>query len=126
MEFLPILEVLYTGPYFRAEQTSYDNNSHKDLKELCENIRESINGNGCPCTAIVANGEIIYNSYDPTRTPLCILTQEVLKEQFAKNPRLLILPYQNLKIVIHMFFIQPWCISITFEDGFYKINSFSH
>ena len=116
MEFLPILEIPYTGPYFRFEQTSYNHTNYKETKELFELVRESIHSS---CTAIIVDGELIYNSYDPTRKPSCILTQDILREQFAKNPHLLILPYQNLKITLHMFFIQPWCITISplLENG---------
>ena len=120
-EYLPVFTRELEG--FIFEKTLFNSSSWKDVKELFEIIKESVNGS---CTAIVANHDILYNSYDPTRIPSRILMEDMYREHFSKNPGLLVLPHQFLKIMIYMFINQPWCIIIKFENGFYKISCFSN
>ena len=115
VEYLPIFgtSVLY-------EKMLFNCSSIKDQCELYSIICECIEG---PCTAIVANEEIIYNTYNPARLASNILTEDIMRERFAKNPRLIIFPYNTLKIVIYH---PTWCMIITYNDGYYKLMSFTN
>jgi len=125
MEFLPVFtkKMENVGPMMYFEKNYFNSGSWKDVKQLFEIIKESVNGS---CTAITVNEEIIYNSYDPTRIPSRVLTEDIYREQFAKNPHLLVLPYEKLKIMIYMFYNTPWCIIITFSEGYYKIECYTN
>ena len=108
--------------FFCFEKSRFD--SKTETNELFEIVSDCINGS---CYAIIANEEIIYNSYDPTRIPSRVLMEDVYRQQFANFPQLIIHPYKKLKIMIYMFYDKPWCIIITFneEDGYYNIKCFT-
>jgi hypothetical protein len=117
MEFLPVF--INKTVYF--DKTCFD--SKTESRQLFEIVRDCINGS---CSAIIVNEEIIYNNYDPTRIPSRVLMEDVYKQQFAKYPHLLIQPYKKLKIMICMFYDNPWSMIITFNDGYYNIECFSN
>ena len=117
MEYLPV----FSKKLFYFEKTSFDYKT--ESRELFEILHDYINGS---CFAIVANKEIIYNTYDPTRIPSRALMEDMYKDHFAKYPHLLIQPYTKLKIMIYMFYDNPWCMIITFNDGYYNIECFSN
>ena len=125
MEFLPVFtkKMDAVGPMMYFDKNYFNSGSWKDVKGLFEIIKESVNGS---CTAITINEEIIYNSYDPTRRSIRILQEDLYREQFAKNPHLLVLPYEKLKIMIYMFYNTPWCIIITFSEGYYKLECYTN
>jgi len=125
MEFLPVftkkMDPVIPMMYF--DKNYFNSGSWKDVKELFEIIKESVNGS---CTAITINEEIIYNSYDPNRGSIRVLQEDLYREQFSKNPHLLVLPYEKLKIMIYMFYNSPWCILITFSEGYYKVECYTN
>ena len=112
-----------TNSLFYFQKTLFNSVSWTDTSDLFEIVKECILGS---CTAIIVNEEIIYNTYDPTRIASRILMEDLYREQFARNPKLLICPYENLKIMIYMFNNHPWSLIITFNNGIYKIECFTN
>jgi hypothetical protein len=112
---LPIL----TNTFKFLEKENYNAASFTELKELYNVIREFVMGS---CYAILINEEIIYNEYDKTiKSAREIILDEMVRQQFANTPELLIQPNNNLDIKIYMFSTECWYMHIIYESGFFKL-----
>ena len=102
---------------------NYSSSSFKEIDEMYSIVRECLLGS---CYAIVVNEEILYNDYDKTHTSAHkILLEQVIREQFANTPGLLIQPNNNLNIKIYMFSVNSWYMQILYNNGFFKLLFFN-
>ena len=114
-EMLPTL----TNTFKFLEKENYNAASFTEIKELHNVVRECVMGS---CYAILINEEIIYNAYDKKIKPVReIILDEMVRQQFANTPELLIHPNDNLNIKIYMFSTECWYMHIVYDNGFYKL-----
>jgi hypothetical protein len=112
---LPVL----TNTFKFLEKENYNAASFTELKELYHVIRECVMGS---CYAIIINEEIIYNAYDKKiKTAREIILDEMVRQQFANTPELLVQPSDILNIKIYMFSSECWYMNIIYDSGFYKL-----
>ena len=108
-----------TNTFKFLEKESYNAASFTELQELYEVVRESVMGS---CYAILINEEIIFNDYIKTpKSARNIILDEMIREQFANSPHLLIQKDDALNIKIYMFLNNCWYIQITYTNGFFKL-----
>jgi len=108
-----------TNTFKFLEKENYNAASFTELQELYNVVKECVMGS---CYAILINEEIIYNAYDKTiKSAREIILDEMVRQQFANTPGILIHPNDTLSIKIYMFSTECWYMHIIYDNGFYKL-----
>ena len=94
----------------------------EENNELYEIITDLVGGS---CYAITISGDIIYNAYERNYGNLEKELQEYTRDSIINNPSLICIPKPHMFVQIYMFYNNPICINLNYDNGYFELSCYN-